>query len=74
MITATETLEYTVRTSLKDLESWLSSHDVAERLSISRTTAVKLATEGHIRAVKTRIGWLFDPAAVEEYARRSLRS
>lgn len=38
-----------------------------------RATAIRAAEEGHIRAVRTRLGWLYDPESVEQYRQRRLR-
>lgn len=54
----------------EELERWLSSAEAAERLGVSQYWATKMAERGVLRGVKTRIGWLFDPAGVEEEARR----
>ncbi len=62
-----------VRVSLRELENWLSSREVADQLGVSRTTAVKLGNEGYIRAARTHLGLLFDPNAVEEYRQRHVR-
>lgn len=59
--------------TLRELESWLSNGDVAKRLGVSRPTAIRAAEEGHIRAVRTRLGWLYDPESVEQYRQRRLR-
>jgi hypothetical protein len=54
----------------EELERWLSSAEAAERLGVSQYWATKMGERGALRGVKTRIGWLFDPASVEEEARR----
>jgi hypothetical protein len=59
-----------VRTTLKELESWLPTHKVARELGVSRNTATKLIAEGYIRGVRTQLGWLADPRSVEDYRRR----
>ncbi len=59
-----------MRTTLKELESWMPTHKVAQVLRISRNTATKLISEGHIRGVRTQLGWLADPKSVEDYRRR----
>jgi excisionase family DNA binding protein len=51
---------------LKDLETWLTPKDVAERSGVSRQMIHKRLAEGRYRAVKTRQGWLIDPAEVEK--------
>lgn len=55
---------------VEELERWLSSAEAAERLGVSQYWATKMGERGALRGVKTRIGWLFDPASVEEEARR----
>ncbi len=52
---------------LKELERWLSTADVAAVLGWSRQGVVNLASQGRVRAVKTRIGWLYDPESVEAF-------
>jgi excisionase family DNA binding protein len=59
-----------MRTTLRELESWLPTHKVAQVLGVSRNTATKLIAEGHIRGVRTQLGWLADPHSVEDYHRR----
>lgn len=54
---------------LKDLEEWLTPTDVARMLGISRQAVHKRLEEGKLgRAVKTRAGWLIDPADAERVA------
>ncbi len=50
---------------LKELEHWLTATDAAEALGISRQAVHKRLAEGKMRAVRTRLGWLIDPAEVE---------
>jgi excisionase family DNA binding protein len=54
--------------SLKDLERWMGTGQVAKYLSYSRQGVINLAEEGKIRAVKTAAGWLYDPESVEMFA------
>ena len=54
--------------SLKELERWMGTGQVAERLSYSRQYVINLAKERKIRAVKTGAGWLYDPDSVETFA------
>jgi excisionase family DNA binding protein len=51
---------------LKDLENWLTPGDVAQELGITRQAVHKWLQDGRLRAVKTRQGWLIDPAEVEK--------
>jgi excisionase family DNA binding protein len=53
---------------MKDFEKWLTATDAAERIGISRQAIHKWLEDGKLRAVKTRLGWLIDPEAVEEAA------
>ena len=55
---------------LKDLESWLSAGEVSTRLSWSRQGVLNLAEDGRVRAVRTHIGWLYDPESVEDFAHK----
>jgi excisionase family DNA binding protein len=59
--------------TLEELRDWIPGHEVARVLGVSRNTALKLLKEGHIRAVRTKLGWLADPQSVEEY-RKTRRS
>lgn len=54
--------------SLKELETWLTTSDTASRIGKTRQGIVWLCENGRIRAVRTKLGWLVDPKAVEEYA------
>ena len=51
--------------SLQELERWMSTGQVADKLSYSRQYVIKLAEERKLRAVKTAAGWLYDPDSVE---------
>lgn len=53
---------------MKDFEKWLSVKDASDRIGISRQAVHKRLEDGKMRAVKTRIGWLIDPDAVEKAA------
>ena len=50
--------------SLKELERWLGTGQVADKLGYSRQHIINLAKERKLRAVKTGAGWLYDPDAV----------
>jgi excisionase family DNA binding protein len=54
---------------LKELESWLTPGDVAARLGITRQGVHRRLDAGKLRAVKTRQGWLVDPASVGDRGR-----
>lgn len=52
--------------TIKELERWLPTGQAAKELGKSRQGAMWLAENGRVRAVKTQIGWLYDPKSVEE--------
>ena len=54
--------------SLKELERWMGTGQVADRLVYSRQYVINLAKERKIRAVKTGAGWLYDPDSIETFA------
>jgi excisionase family DNA binding protein len=56
--------------SLKELEKWLTTSETASRLGKTRQGIVWLCENGRLRAVKTSLGWLIDPKAVEHYTRK----
>ena len=51
--------------SLRELERWMGTGQVADKLGYSRQYIIDLAKERKIRAVKTGAGWLYDPESVE---------
>jgi excisionase family DNA binding protein len=53
--------------SLKELERWMGTGQVADILDYSRQYVIKLAQDRRIRAVKTGAGWLYDPESVESF-------
>jgi len=54
--------------TLKELERWMGTGQVADKLGYSRQYVINLAKERKIRAVKTGAGWLYDPDSVETFA------
>ncbi len=56
--------------SLKELERWMGTGQVAKKLGYSRQGTINLAEEGKIRAAKTGAGWLYDPDSVEMFKAR----
>jgi excisionase family DNA binding protein len=56
--------------TLKELEQWMGTGQVADRLGYSRQYIINLAKERKIRAVKTGAGWLYDPDSVEIFRAR----
>jgi len=53
--------------SLKELERWMGTGQVADKLGYSRQYVINLAKERKIRAVKTGAGWLYDPDDIEVF-------
>jgi hypothetical protein len=54
--------------SLTELETWLSTGQVADTLGRSRPNVIQLAESRRIRSVRTAAGWLYDPESVHEFA------
>jgi excisionase family DNA binding protein len=54
--------------SLRELERWMGTGRVADKLGYSRQYIIQLAKERKIRAVKTGAGWLYDPDSVAAFA------
>jgi hypothetical protein len=54
--------------SLTELETWLSTGQVARALGRSRQGVIDLAESRRIRSVRTAAGWLYDPRSVEAFA------
>jgi len=59
--------------SLKELERWLSTGQVSNKLGRSRQGVIDLAEARKLRAVKTAAGWLYDPKSVETFAEQEAR-
>jgi excisionase family DNA binding protein len=57
--------------TLKELEQWLSTSQAASALGKSRQGVLWLLENGHLRGVKTAIGWLIDPRSIEAYKDRA---
>jgi Helix-turn-helix domain len=55
---------------LKELEKWMSTGQVAERLGWTRQGVLNLAEQKRVRAVRTACGWLYDPKSIEEFAQK----
>ena len=53
--------------TIREFEKWLTTSQAASKLSKSRQGVLWLAENGHLRGVKTQLGWLIDPQAVEHY-------
>ena len=56
--------------TLKELERWMGTGQVAGKLGYSRQYIINLAKERKIRAVKTGAGWLYDPESVDQFKAR----
>ena len=54
--------------TLGELESWMSTREVANILGRSRQGVIDLAEARRIRSVKTHVGWLYDPNSVADFA------
>jgi excisionase family DNA binding protein len=54
--------------NLQELERWMSTGQVADKLGYSRQYVIRLAEEKKLRAAKTAAGWLYDPDGVETFA------
>lgn len=54
---------------LKELESWFTPADAGAVIGISKQAVVKRLENATIRGVKTRQGWLVDPADAERVKR-----
>ncbi len=49
---------------LHDLEQWHSVQSAREELGLSRQGIRNMLERGDLNGVKTRVGWLIDPASV----------
>ncbi len=56
------------KVSLQDLEQWHSVQSAREELSLSRQGVRNMLERGDLQGVKTRVGWLIDPASVRAFA------
>jgi excisionase family DNA binding protein len=56
--------------TLKEFAEWLTTGHAASKLGKSRQGVTWLVENRRLRAVKTQLGWLIDPKAVEEYRER----
>jgi len=56
--------------SIREFERWLSTGDTASRLGKSRQGVVWMLENRRLRGARTSLGWLVDPASVEEVARK----
>jgi len=51
--------------TIEELEQWMSTSQVASRLGKTRQGVLWMLKDRRLRAAKTTIGWLIDPASVE---------
>ncbi len=56
--------------SIREFERWLTTGDTASRLGKSRQGVVWMLENRRLRGARTPLGWLVDPANVEEMARK----
>jgi excisionase family DNA binding protein len=52
-----------------EIVEWLPVHEAAAQLGIARINVRQAIERGRLRAVRTRLGWLIEPASVADYAR-----
>jgi len=52
-----------------DITQWLSTKNAAVFLGLSQQYVIKLAQNGTLRCVRTQLGLLIDPAALDAYGR-----
>ena len=56
--------------TMREFEQWLTTSQAASQLGKSRQGVTWLVENRRLRAVKTQLGWLIDPKAVEEFRGR----
>ena len=56
--------------NVREFERWLTTGDTASRLGKSRQGVVWMLENRRLRGARTALGWLVDPASVEELASR----
>jgi len=59
--------------TISELEKWLTTSQAANSLGKSRQGVTWMVENKKLRAVKTQLGWLVDPAAVENYKQKEGR-
>jgi excisionase family DNA binding protein len=57
--------------TLSEFEKWLTTSQAASKLHKSRQGVTWMVENKKLRAVKTQLGWLIDPQAVEAHKERS---
>ena len=53
--------------TIGELKLWMTTGQAASKLNKSRQGVLWLVENGHLRGVKTQLGWLIDPKSVEHY-------
>ena len=56
--------------SIREFERWLTTSDTASKLGKSRQGVVWMLENRRLRGARTALGWLVDPASVEELRRK----
>jgi excisionase family DNA binding protein len=56
--------------TMREFELWMTTGQAASQLGKSRQGVTWLVENKKLRAVKTQAGWLIDPKAIEDYARK----
>ena len=51
--------------TIRELETWLTTSQVASKLGKTRQGVTWMVENRKLRAAKTQLGWLIDPASVE---------
>lgn len=57
------------RITISDLAEWTTRRDASHRLGVSASWLTILWRRGSLRGVRTKLGWLYDPMAVEQCAK-----
>lgn len=50
-----------------DLLNWLTVREVTRRLDMSQQYIISLIQTNRLHAIRTKLGWLVDPASVEAF-------
>ena len=51
-----------------EVVDWPAVRDAVRRLEVSQPWVLHLIQRGELRAVRTRLGWLIDPASLDTVA------
>jgi excisionase family DNA binding protein len=57
--------------TLKEFEKWLTTSEAASRMGKTRQGVVWMLENARLRGVRTALGWLVDPEAVEEFEQKA---